>query len=70
MKLNVYGRKIEIIWSQDSWRVFYLGSEGKKRLAYDINIPSTVKEIDLKRYIADLCHEWAGPDRDQVIILE
>ncbi len=57
MKLNVYGRKIEILRSDNSWKVYYFGFEGKKRIANDIVIPSTVKQNELLSYIEDLCHE-------------
>ena len=63
MKFNLYGRKIEVIRSQGSWRVFYLGPEGKKRLAEDLLIPNHVQEEDLLRYLEDLLHEWASPKK-------
>ncbi len=69
MKLNVYGRKIQIVRSGDKWKVFYLGPEGKKRLAEDVTIPSTVGENDLVEYVADLLHEWANPGNNKTSIL-
>ncbi len=69
MKLIVYGRKIEIVRSGDNWKVFYLGSEGKKRLAEDITIPSTVVENDLIEYVSDLFHESAKPGQNKITIL-
>ena len=61
MKLNVFGRDVEI--SKDSkgaWVAYYLGNEGKKRLAQDIIIPKQLAESELIEYVADLCHEWAS----------
>ena len=66
MKLNVYGRKIEIIRKQSQWTVFYLGNEGKKRTAYDIIIPEELKENEIENYIEDLLHEWATPLNNKI----
>jgi hypothetical protein len=66
MKLNVYSRIIEVIRKEERWTVYYLGNEGKKRIADDIALPSTLKEEELLEYIADLCHEWATPDNSEV----
>lgn len=70
MKLNVFGRYVEVVRRQDRWLVYYLGSEGKKRIAEDILIPSGVKEDNLVEYIADLCHEWASPNKSDVTVME
>ena len=66
MKLNVFGRIIEVMREEGRWKVFCLGNEGKKREAHNIVIPSSLKEEDLTKYIADLCHEWATPANPQV----
>ncbi len=70
MKYNVFGRKIEIIKSDGKWKVYILGSEGKKRSFHDILIPSDVVEGDLENYLEDLLHEWASPENDRVIKIE
>lgn len=70
MKLNVFGRCIEAVRRIDKWNVYYLGNEGKRRMAEDIIIPSSVQEDDLVEYIADLCHEWATPNKSQVTVLD
>jgi hypothetical protein len=62
MKLNVYGTLIEISRKERKWIVYYLGNEGKKRVAQDIHIPSEINKESLIEYIADLCHEWAKPN--------
>ena len=70
MKLDVYGRKIEVVKSAWKWKVFILGAEGKKRLAEDITIPSHIIESDLISYIADIYHEWASPAHNRVTELK
>jgi hypothetical protein len=70
MKYNIYGRKFEIVKDDGKWIVFILGSEGKKRVANDIFIPSSVSEENLVSYLEDLLHEWATPDNDDVSKLE
>jgi len=66
MKLNVYGREIEISRSEKGWDVFYLGNEGKKRKADDIKIPAATQEDDIITLVADICHEWARPNHHAV----
>lgn len=70
MKLNVFGRYIEVVRNIDKWNVYYLGNEGKRRIAEDMIIPSSVQEDELVEYIADLCHEWASSNKSQVTVLE
>ena len=69
MKINVYGKIIEVIKKENYWRVFYVGSEGKKRSANDLVIPSELHEHELLEYIADLCHEWETKVNNKVEIL-
>ncbi len=69
MKFDVYGRQIEIVKRDSRWRVFYLGGEGKKRIAHDIMIPSHLGEGELPDYLADLCHEWSREGNDRVLKL-
>ncbi len=33
IRLDVFGRRVELARSDDKWKAFYLGSEGKKRPA-------------------------------------
>jgi hypothetical protein len=69
MKINVYGNTIEVIKKDNYWRVFYIGPEGKKRLADDLVIPSELHKDELLEYIADLCHEWETKANNKVEIL-
>jgi hypothetical protein len=66
MKFNVFGRVMEVVRDGKHWKVYYPGNEGKKRIAENIHIPSEVAECDLVEYLADICHEWARPDRSDV----
>jgi len=54
MKLNVYGRKIEIVRLEDRWAVFYSGEEGKKRTAHDIFILPDLVENEIQNYLEDV----------------
>ena len=44
----------------DAWETYHLDSEGKRRIATDILIPSFVDESSIETYLMDLCHEWAS----------
>jgi len=70
MKMLVFGKIIEVNRTDESWSVFYVGAEGKKRLANDIIIPPELREEELLEYIADLCHEWETKVNNRVEILE
>ena len=67
MKLNAYGKKIEIVRQENRWIVFYLGDEGKKRTAHNIFIPPDLKENEIQNYLGDLLHEWASPSNNQIV---
>ena len=66
IKFDVFGRDVLIVRSDSGWKAFYLGNEGKRRLARDIVIPPGVKESKLAEYLDDLCHEWAS-DRNSAV---
>jgi len=70
MKFSVYGKTIEVVRVNNRWQVFYLGNEGKKRLASDIVLPHELKQEQLLEFIADLCHEWARPGKSEVTQLD
>lgn len=69
MRLDVFGREVEVVRRLDEWQVFYPGNEGKKRPALDIFVPAELLEQEILQYIADLCHEWATPQHPEVRIL-
>ena len=65
MIIDLYGKEIEVIRNNNRWQVFILGTEGKKRPAKDIAIPSTITESELVDYLADIYHEsanWKNPE--------
>ena len=66
MKLNVFGRKVEVVKSKENWKVFILEGEGKKRIADNIFIPSSVNESEIVNYLSDMYHEWATPSNNQI----
>ena len=70
MKFDVYGRKLDVIRHQNQWRVLIAGSEGKKRLAEDIMVPSHIPEEALAEYLADLCHEWSRKGKESVLRID
>ena len=67
IRIDVYGKRILVSKSDEGWQVCYVGAEGKRRPAYDINIPPSLSENDLIEYISDLCHEWATPGNSSPI---
>lgn len=70
MKINVFGRMIEVVKAGNNWVVFYLGNEGKKRPADDLAVPAELQEDELPGYLADLCHEWETGTNNRVEILQ
>ncbi len=70
MKFDVFGTVIEVARREGAWRVFYLGGEGKKRLAEDIVIPASVSQEDLIEYLADIRHEFASAAHNDVLRLD
>jgi len=66
IKFDVYGRRMLIEESARGWEAFYLGDEGKRRPATDIIIPEWLYAADIEQYLADLCHEWATEQHQDV----
>lgn len=66
LRYHVFGRTIGVERARDEWQAFYLSSEGKRRAAHDVLIPAFVEEPELAQYLADLCHEWATPEHNEV----
>lgn len=59
LNFDVFGRHVFVTRVDEGWKTYYAGTDGKRRPAEDIVIPSDVTEDELCRYLADLCHEWA-----------
>lgn len=70
MILNVFGKEIEVLKDGSQWKTFYLGSDGKKRIARDIVIPNNLPENEVVGYVADLCHEWATAKYNEVVVVQ
>lgn len=64
-RFNVFGTLVAVAGEPGTWRAFYLGVEGKRRLA-DFIIPADVGSDELAEYLADLFHENATP-RNSVV---
>ncbi|VFQ44601.1 hypothetical protein MSL71_22500 [Desulfoluna butyratoxydans] len=56
---NVFGRTVLALRKENTWALFYLGTDGKRRPATDLVVPSDIKSPELEQYLSDLCHEWA-----------
>ena len=66
LKFDVFGRLVLIVETDSGWQAFYAGSEGKRRPARDITVPSNITEATMAQYLDDLCHEWAT-DRNNCV---
>ena len=62
MKLDVFGKRMLVEWSDGAWRTYLLGAEGK-RSAINVAIPESVTEGDLVQHFDDLYHEAVTPQR-------
>lgn len=65
MEFDVFGRRIIVERRGDTWATFEPWADGKRR-SLGIGIPSDLPEEALARYLADLFHEDARPDRPDV----
>lgn len=59
IKYDVFGRLMQAERSTSGWRLFRLGSDGKRSPVTDTVIPDFVSEHELDQYLADVFHEWA-----------
>jgi len=66
LRFDVFGREVLALRKDDRWSVFYVGMDGKRLPADDIMIPSTAKESEIERWLADLCHEWSTQNHPTV----
>jgi hypothetical protein len=54
LKFDVFGQDVLIVEKDGGWEAFYLGSEGKRRPAKDITVPSDITESEMIQYLDDL----------------
>jgi hypothetical protein len=69
VKLDVFGKRMLVEWSEGAWRTYLLGAEGK-RSPVNVAIPDSVTEGALMQYFDDLYHEAATPQRPAVVRLD
>lgn len=65
-RFDVYGREVLIEQEKDHWTAYYIGTDGKRRSATDIVIPTSIEEADLAQHLSDLFHECATEERPDV----
>ena len=70
MCVNAYGRYLEVLREGETWVIFDVGNEGRKRPAGDIRIPPSVGPGQVETYLGDLLHEYATARHPAVRILE
>lgn len=63
---DLFGRHVVAIRTEFGWKMFYAGTEGKRRPATDIVVPPGITEGQLEQYLSDLCHEWATAENPGV----
>jgi hypothetical protein len=64
-EVEIYGRRLLVERTADGWQTFLPGDDGKRRPGG--SVPAfVVSDDDLLKYLADLWHESARPDRQTV----
>ena len=66
IKLDVFGRHVLAMRTEDGWRIYYVSGDCKRRTAHDLIVPPFVDEMEIERYLADMCHEWETKDHPEV----
>ena len=69
LRFDVYGRQVGVVREDGRWSAVFVGDGGKHRAAPGVTIPPWVEEDELVRYLADLFHESASPERPDVVRL-
>jgi len=60
LRLDVYGTPMAAEHGLDGWRIFKLGTDGK-RMELNIVVPDFIGENEIAQYLDDLFHESATP---------
>ena len=68
MKLDAYGKFIEVLRENETWVIYELG-EGKKTRSNDVYIPSELSETGVILFLEDLLHETATPERPNIKVI-
>ena len=66
LPVDAYGRELVVLKEGDSWQVFDIGNEGKRRRAKDIRITDTIGPDEIVQYLSDLLHETASARHPEV----
>ncbi len=66
LRLDVFGREVVAVLTDDGWTTYFVGADGKRRPVRDLLVPPTVGESELPGYLPDLCHEWASEEHPNV----
>jgi hypothetical protein len=65
LKFNVFGRIMIAEASDEGWKLFVLGSDGKRSPA-DVVVPHFIRESELEQFLDDVFHEMATRERPSV----
>lgn len=68
MKLNAYGKIIEVVREENAWVIYEMG-EGKKFPTHDVVLPAELTEVEIVSYLEDLLHEAATPQRPHILVI-
>ena len=66
--LDVFGKRMLVVWESGNWRTYRVGAEGKRSLV-NLSVPASISEDGLVQYFDDIYHEAATPQRPAVIRL-
>jgi hypothetical protein len=66
INLDVFGKYLLALRTNEGWSMFYLSDDGKRRPALDIFVPKFVSESEIENFLEDICHEWATEKHNSV----
>jgi hypothetical protein len=65
LKFDVFGRIMVAEASDEGWKLFVLGGDGKRSPA-DVVVPHFIREGELEQFLDDVFHEMATRERPSV----
>jgi hypothetical protein len=65
MRLNAFGKWLEVMREDGVWIVYELG-DGKKVQTKDFYIPSDYNQTQVIQYLEDMLHERATPENPRI----
>ena len=69
LTLDVFGKRMLAVRSGTEWKLFQVGSDGKRMPIESIAIPAKSTRDEVVRYLGDLFHEWATESHPDVRVL-